>query len=222
MNPVDDMIRLFKKNLVLRLKEVMEYMNRSRTSIIRYLNETGYFASYNHAGEFYTLKTIPEFDSYGLWKYKDAYFSQHGSLRDTAIALVEKSENGYTHSELREMLGLRMYNTLLDLANEGLIIRNEHNGEFVYVSCEQGEMQISARRNMPKKIKEKKAAAKRAPRITPAAGLNETIEVLLAFINGHTEPSSVYGYLHRKGILVTPKQIQAIFECYDLGKKNSC
>jgi hypothetical protein len=189
---------------------------------MRYLKEVGYYTSYNCAGEYYTLSTIPAFDENGLWKYEDAFFSSHGSLRDTVIALITKSKYGYTHKEFRDLLGIRMYNTLLELTNNGLIVRKEYDGEYVYVSCDRGEDQISERKDIPPKIKEKKKATKRMPRITPAVGLNETIEVLLAFISGHTQPNSAYGFLHRKGVSITPNQIQAIFECYSLGKKNSC
>lgn len=220
MNPTDIMVQLFKTHIILRLNDVMNNMKKSRTSIIRYLNETGYYSSYNCAGEYYTLSMIPSFDEHGLWKYRGAYFSEHGSLRNTAAALVNRSKNGYTHGELKSLLGVRMYNTLLDLTNDGVIGREEHEGEYVYVSREHGCGQLSARRNIPPVAKEK-VEVKRAPRITPAAGLNETIEVLLAFIGGHIQPGPAYGYLHRKGVNITPKQVQAIFECYNLGKKNS-
>ena len=221
MNSVERLIELFRIHLVLNLKDVMVHLNKSRTSTMRYFKEVGYYTSYNCAGEYYTLSMIPTFDENGLWKYGGAYFSSFGSLRDTAAALVRGSEFGYTHGELRSLLGVRMYNTLLGLVGDGLIIRKVLGGEYVYASCDRGEEQLSARQGIPPRLKEKKAPQKRAPRVTPAAGLNETIEVLLAFIGGHVQPDSVYGYLYRKGIRITPKQVQAVFECYCLGKKNS-
>jgi len=220
MHQSEEMIKLFNNYLVLRLNDVMKHMNRSRTSIMRYFNEIGYYTSYNHAGEFYTLKMIPTFDKNGIWKYRNAYFSSYGSLRDAVTTLVGQSESGYSHNELKEIFGIRMYNTLLDLANDGLIVRNEYDGEYIYVSCNQIEKQLTARKNYPK-IKVKKETVSRGPRVTPAAGLNEIIEVLLAYIGGHMQPGSVYSYLRRKGVNVTPKQIHAIFGYYDLGKKNS-
>jgi hypothetical protein len=188
---------------------------------MRYFKKAGYYTSYNCAGEYYTLSTIPAFDENGLWKYEGAYFSSHGSLRDTIIVLAGKSKCGYTHEEFRDLLGIEMHHTLLALVNDGLINRKEIGGEYVYVSCDRGDAQIAERESMPPKTKETKKAAKRAPRVTPAVGLNETIEVLLAFIRGHTQPESVYGYLYRKGVRVTPNQVRVIFDCYDLGKKNS-
>ena len=221
MTKAEQLNSLFKTHLVLRLNELMEYLHRSRTSTLRYLKEVGYYSSYNCAGEFYTLHSIPKFDENGLWKYRTAYFSLHGSLRDTAVKLVCKSKCGYTHEELRALLDVRMYNTLLTLVSDGLINREEIGGEYVYISFDNGEEQLSERQNMPARTKEIKKAVKRAPRVTPAVGLNETIEVLLAFIGGYVQPESVYGYLYRKGVNVTPNQIRAIFECHNLGKKNS-
>jgi hypothetical protein len=141
---------------------------------MRYFREIGYYTSYNCAGEYYTLSTIPIFDENGLWKYKSAYFSSQGSLRDTATVLVKKSKCGYTHDELRKILGIEMYHTLLDLVNDGLINREEIGGEFVYVSRDQGEAQISERRGMPPKTREKQgcrrassATQHRAVRLQP-------------------------------------------------------
>jgi len=221
MTTVEQLTLLYNVHLVLRLNEVMKHLNRSRPSIMRYFKKAGYYTSYNCAGEYYTLSTIPKFDENGLWKYESAFFSSHGSLRDTATALVNKSECGYTHAEFRGLLGIRMHDTLLALVNDGLINREEIGEEYVYVSCDHGEEQIAERKSMPPKAKIIKRAIKRAPRNTPVVGLNETIEVLLAFIRGHIQPESIYGYLYRKGVRVTPNQIRTIFECYDLGKKNS-
>ena len=221
MNMVQQLTALFKTHMVLRLEDVMGHLKKSRTSTMRYFREAGYHTSYNCAGEYYTLEGIPTFDGNGLWKYRDAFFSSHGTLRDTAIGLVGSSEFGYTHDELRELLGIRMYNTLLGLVNDGLIDRRDFGGEYVYVSRSNGEGQFAAREGLPPKAREIKKPAKRAPGITPAAGLKETIEVLLAYIGGHTKAESVYGHLYRKGVSITPNQIRAIFECYGLGKKNS-
>jgi hypothetical protein len=221
MDMVKKLINIFKGCVVLSLKDIMTKLSRSRTSVIDYLNEIGYFSSYNAAGEFYTLRDIPTFDSNGIWKYDQAYFSVHGSLRDTVVALVKDSMCGYTHEELRDILGIRMYNTLQNLTKDGKIIRQEVGGKFVYFSLYHQEEQFEQRRITPPKLIEKpKVIKQRAPRLIPPAGLYETIEVLVAFINGYNEPEMVYQYVHRNGIHITPEQIKSIFATYELGKKN--
>jgi hypothetical protein len=114
-----------------------------------------------------------------------------------------------------------MYNTLLDLAKDGTVLRREINAMFVYVSPKHWEEQLEQRSIMPPKLIEKsKVVKQRAPRLIPPAGLYETIEVLVAFINGHNEPGAVYQYVHRNGINITPEQVKSIFSTYELGKKN--
>jgi hypothetical protein len=202
------------------LKEIKEKLSKSRSSVLRYLNQIGYISSYNSSGEYYTLDSIPKFDSNGIWKHNNAYFSVHGSLKDTVIALVNDSEIGYTHEELFDILGITMFNTLLEMVNGNNLVRQNIDGTFVYLSPDRCKEQIAQRFEAQKIMQKPKVVKKRAPRPTPDAGLNETIEVLLAFIDGHCEARPLYSYLYRKGVKITPKQVQSIFDCYDLGKKN--
>jgi hypothetical protein len=91
----------------------------------------------------------------------------------------------------------------------------------VYFSHDRGEEQIERRRAAPARAKRSPVVVKRTPRAIPAVGLNETIEVLVAFIGGHREPMSVYHHLRRKGVNITPGQVRSVFECYGLGKKTA-
>jgi hypothetical protein len=220
MDGVKKLLGLFKACPVLTLKDMTHKLARSRTSVLRYLNETGYHSSYNSAGEYYTLPDIPSFDGNGLWKHGQAYFAVHGSLRDTATALIKDSTCGYTHEGLRDILGVRMYNTLLDLVNDGAILRRDIGGKFVYFGHGHGEEQIGQRRAAQARANGAKAVTKMSTLAIPAVGLNEIIEVLVAFIGGHCELMSAYHHLRRKGVKVTPKQVRSIFEFYGLGKKN--
>jgi hypothetical protein len=211
---------IFKNTSVLTLKEIMDLLGRSRTSVIRYLNQVGYYASYNHCGLYYTLRDIPKFDSNGIWKCDKAFFSAHGSLRDTATAIINNSNYGCTHDELREILGIRMFDTLNDLVNDKLIMRQNLSGQFTYFSLSQSSEQIEKRQKILAESDKSKSVIEWSPRAIKDVGLNEIIEVLVAFIDGHSEPNNSYNYLHRKGINITPKQVQSVFSTYDLGKKN--
>jgi hypothetical protein len=48
---------------------------RSRRSLFRDLASLGYLTSFTHAGRYYTLADIPQFDERGLWFYKTALSS---------------------------------------------------------------------------------------------------------------------------------------------------
>src|SRR3989442_417549 len=87
----------------------------SRMSVFRRLSDIGYFSSYSHAGRYYTLEDIPQFDRDGLWHYQGVGFSRYGSLKSTVEHLVKDADTGRTHSELYVRLQVRVHNTLLDL-----------------------------------------------------------------------------------------------------------
>ncbi|MHC4697585.1 MAG: hypothetical protein ACYTFA_12675, partial [Planctomycetota bacterium] len=107
------LIRLFKRSPVAELSTIQRVLGtNSRTTVFRALCEVGYLTSYNHAGRYYTLEGIPEFDEDGLWLHGDARFSKYRTLRATIVQLVQQAPAGRTHAELRERLRLRVHDTL--------------------------------------------------------------------------------------------------------------
>jgi len=60
---------------------------RSRRSLYRDLSEIGYLSSYTHAGRYYTLTDIPDFDDAGLWWHQGVGFSKAGTLKSTVALL---------------------------------------------------------------------------------------------------------------------------------------
>lgn len=90
----------------------------------RDLKVIGHLYSCNHAGRFYTLTDVPQFDADGLWQYQGVFFSRHGTLKATVGHLVQTADAGRTHHELQELLCVRVHNTLLDLVR-----RNEIAGK---------------------------------------------------------------------------------------------
>ncbi len=127
--------KVFRKQRIASMLELSEAMEgRSRASIFRDLNKEGYFSSYSHNGKYFTLQNIPSFDSNGLWHYSKVNFSQHGTLKQTVMHLVELSSAGFVHSELQELLSVRVHNVLLELVRLGLLSRKESESRFIYVS----------------------------------------------------------------------------------------
>lgn len=146
----------FKKNKLGKLTDLFHLLKtKSRMSIFRRLKELKYLSSYTHAGSYYTLQNIPDFDSSGLWYFNEVGFSNFGSLKKTVLHLIEQSESGKTHEELEKKLHARSYNTLLDLVNSNEISRLKIDGEYVYFSIKQSQSkkQISHRKNYSRKLK---------------------------------------------------------------------
>jgi len=182
--------------------------NRSRVSIFRDLEQLGCFTSYNNAGGYYTLPTIPKFDDDGIWVYEASKFSSHGTLKNTVRIIVENSYDGRTHDELSYKLGIRVQNTLHDLVTKTLITRDKCQGVYVYfhINIETRRLQMDRRNGI--------ASLQTDP--------YNTIEILLAVIK-HPDHSiaEIKKDTAQKGLNIGINQIEAVFRIYDLGKKNS-
>ena len=74
----------------------------SKRSVLRYMKNMDYLVSYSHAGQYYTLRKLVQFDADGLWHYGEIGFSKHGTLLDTITHLVGESESGMTNAEIQQ------------------------------------------------------------------------------------------------------------------------
>ena len=182
---------------------------QSRTTIFRVLSAAGYLTSYSHAGRYYTLKRIPRFDSNGIWLHRGIGFSRYGTLRATVIHLVEISPAGQTHSELQDVLQLRVHDTLRLLIQNHALTRKQFQDAYLYLSS-----------------KPKRASAQWAQRqqLAPSAVPEElepsrVIDVLVDVVR---HPSDDAGTVSRRlralGHAVAAEQVEAVFTRYDLKK----
>jgi len=134
-NPNTLIKQLFRKDRVLSMQTLREASgNKSQRSIFRYLAYEDYYSSFTHAGKYYTLQSTPHFNESDLWFYDGIGFSKYGTLKQTLIALIHKSEVGKSHGELKEQLLVRVHNTLLTLVQLDKISRTEIGGVYIYTS----------------------------------------------------------------------------------------
>jgi len=184
---------------------------KSRMSIFRRLKEIGYFSSFSHAGKYYTLTNIPQFDENGLWFYQEIGFSRFGTLKATIIELVCGSSAGLTHLELSQLLRIKVYNSLLDLVKKGMVGRERMEKSFLYVAPEHGKA--------TEQINQKRTATAESVRGVTVVSDTIVIEVLIETIHaGRIEisPSLVTKRLTNRGILVANKQVEQIFKQYGI------
>jgi len=186
--------------------------SRSRISLVRDLQSLNCLSSYNHSGGYYTLPSIPVFDTIGIWRHRDAYFSRYGTLKETSKQMVDRSLAGMTHEELQQTLDVRVQNTLRDLVMNGLIGRDRIQGCYLYVNIEPQarEQQIGKRMGM--------VANDIALELNPY----HIIEVLRAVIDNPGQSAfAIFGVLSQKHVKVSLDVVSKIFETYGLCKKNS-
>ncbi len=207
-----DVIQTFRAPRILTLEELCRKTRSSRSTVLRRLDEHGYYSSYNHAGKFLTIDEVAEFDSRGLWVWKTARFSKQGSLKETVWHFVEASQQGMTHEELTSLLGVRTHNSLLDLVEEEWLHRERLGPKFVYLSHK-----VSVRRGQ---VRRRKSLLKEGqkPRPTP----RQVIAALLELIkDAQASREQIVLRCQRSGVSISPEVVNVIFETYDLDKKRA-
>jgi hypothetical protein len=203
---------LFRRQGIADLNTLFTVLEtHSRMSVFRRLSDIGYFSSYSHAGRYYTLRDIPQFDHDGLWRYQGVGFSRYGSLKSTVEHLVEEAEAGRTHYELYVRLQVRVHNTLLELVRAKRIGREPFAGQYLYVSADSarahGQLSLRGRQ-------QEGAATAQLPS-------SVVIEVLLELVQGariQPDAERVATRLATRGLAVTTEQVEAVFARYELKK----
>lgn len=130
--------RLLVRKRVADLKTLMRATGgRSQASIFRDLAKLDYLSSFTHAGRFYTLSGIPEFDEHNLWFYQGIGFSKLGTIKNTVLELLNRSQAGYFHRELESLMHVPVYNPLLDLTRAARIRRESFGPRrWLYLSAD--------------------------------------------------------------------------------------
>ena len=189
---------------------------RSMRSIYRDLSRMGYLSSYTHAGRYYTLAEIADFDDCGLWFHEGIGFSRSGTLKETAAVLVETADGGRTHPELESLVRVRVHNTLLGLVEDGRLGRERIGGLYLYVSAD-GAVRVQQ--------VERRHALLAAMTPVPAALPTEVvIAVLVEALHaseGLAAGTVVAARLVARGQEVTAEQVERIYADFQLepGKK---
>lgn len=205
------LVQLFQRTAVADLRTLQRVLGTpSRTTVFRVLCALGYRTSCSHAGRFYTLEDIPQFDDDGLWRHGDVLFSQDRTLRETLVRLVKSAPAGWTHAELGERLRLRVHDTLRDLTQAHQIDRVPIDGVFVYVG-------VAA------SVAKAQLAARAATRPRPAAASSVVVlEVLLEIIDAAgawRAPAVLSRRLQARGVPVSAAQVAVIYREHGIVKK---
>lgn len=207
-----DLAKLFLAPRILTLEQLSRKLDASRSTILRRLDERGYYSSYNHSGKFLTIAEVAEFDSRGLWAFKMARFSKHGNLKETLEHFVTSSEAGLNHRELATLLAVRVHNPLLDLVEAGRVARQRVGGSYVYLSPKAREQK--------RQLKRRIALLKEAEKPRPTS--RQIIATLLELItDSEATPAQIALRCQKAGTSISRQLVEVIFERYDLGKKRA-
>lgn len=151
--PLKDLRQFFSENKIATLYQLRAVLgDPARCTVFRKLEELHYISSYSHRGKYYTLKSMARFSPKGLWNFNSVWFSMFGNLLQTAEAFVERSEAGYSASELKETLQIKTKHALTQLYREGRLHREKFDSVFVYLSSDKSvaDTQRKARKTLLK------------------------------------------------------------------------
>lgn len=140
---------LLRKQKIASLPEVMAALGTAaRRTAFRKLRELRCRTSYSHCGRYYTLDDVAGFDERGLWSHRDVWFSVHGTLLETAAALVEAADFGYFVEELDTVVHVGTKDALRTLVRSARLTRAQIAGRFLYCAADSDRRrrQLLARR----------------------------------------------------------------------------
>ena len=107
---------------------------RVDVTVFRKLATLPYRSSYSHRGAYYTLESIAQFDRQGLWGCRRAWFSCHGTLRETARVFVSESPAGFFAGELEAVLHVPVQDCLHHLVQANQVRRHDFQGLYLYTA----------------------------------------------------------------------------------------
>ncbi len=200
----------FRARKVMTVAELALQMRCSSRTVHRRLQEWKAIHSYNKNGRYYALPSVPVFDADGLWRYRDVGFSRYGNLTETLVGLVCHSQAGLSAAELGQLLGMEPHSFLWLFRDHPALIREKHQGRFVYFAAESALYQ---RQKEGRVIMD--AGARRPSDSEVIAILVETIK--------HPELSieQLCRNLKKQGIVVSGPAVVNLFACHGLELKKT-
>ena len=206
---LEDIKRLFQKEKVLKIDSLFKVLGtKSRRTVHRYMREMEYLTSYSHAGQYYTLFEIADFDSNELWHYGDIGFSKHGTLVDTIVYCVNQSTEGMTNSELQDKFHVLVKAALIDLVKKNKLVREKRENLYVYTS--------------PDPDRTKDQLKKREQMAFDKVDDAIAFRVLLAayrFIEKTPSPEKVAAFLKNEGSKISLEIVRRVLQRYGVEKK---
>lgn len=101
---IENILEIFRDSKIMTINEFIALIRCSIPTIRLYLKRWEVLRSYNKNGIYYVLPDIPRFNKYGIWQYKEVYFSKHGDLTKTIIGVIDRSKNGLDALEINNIL----------------------------------------------------------------------------------------------------------------------
>jgi hypothetical protein len=192
------------------VSDLASLMQCSLITVRRKLKQWDTYTSYNQNGRYYVLPDVPQFDSNGLWCYRDICFSQYGNLIQTVIHLVKNSPAGRAASEIGELLHIKPRSFLSLFREHSDLRREKHQGCFVYFSSD------------PKMYERQKNQQLTMIRSAKLPSDIEAIAILVETVKApDLKIEELCTLLKNKKYDITPESVRNLFAYYGLSVKKT-
>ena len=199
----------FRAARILTLAELVVLLGCSVRTAHRRLKTWGALNSYNCNGRFYTVPQVVQFDADGLWRCRGAFFSRHGSLTGTVVALAGSSPAGLTAAELGRKLGVNAHSFISRFAAHPGLARERIGGRHVYFSSDP-------------RVRRRQAESRGQALAASGAVLPSDAEAVQVFAemirHPELEPDETSRRLAARGVRVDAARIQRLLDRYGLAK----
>lgn len=140
--------KTFLTKKVLSLTEIKKTIgSSSRITALRKCKRLEVVSSYSHAGSYYTLPNIPEYDQNGIWSCNSIWFSSKKTLLETICCLIMKSEDGYFSHELDKLVHVRTGDALTKLFKNKRLERSRISTRYLYTWSSHTSAQLKKRKS---------------------------------------------------------------------------
>ncbi len=205
-------LQRFQVAKIMTIAELTILLNCSVRTARRRLRSWGAMSSYNGNGRFYTVPQVAQFDQNGLWRCRGVYFSRHGNLTETVVALVNSSQAGLTASELGELLGVNAHSFVSRFAAHPQVTRERIGGRYVYFASDLG-------------LRQRQSDIRQQLGLAPHPALPSDAEAVLIFAemirHPKLQPEQVSRRLKTRGTEVDPLRIRRLLQDHGLTKKGA-
>ena len=211
-------VRWLRRAKVATMPQLRGQFRVSHMTVVRALKKTGYLSSYNHNGKFYVLRDVPTFDDWGLWSWRDARFSQAGTLRERVVGRVEQSPVGCTTQELAARLLVDVANLLSQLVREGRIGERQLAGrQVVYLAAQPGQAQQQWQQRQQLAVASLPVGRVGLPAGVTAPRVIDILRQMVVAPDGR--PDLWTRQLKARGVAVTEEDVRRVIDHYGLKKK---
>ncbi len=218
-----EVVRRLRRERIGTMKILREELAVSHMTVFRALRKYGYHSSVNHNASYYTLHDIPRFDQDGLWTYREACFSEHGSLSKTLVNLAEKSPAGLTVAALEQRVKTKVGNLLSRLCQQQQLSRCFAGRQAVYLAVETERQQRQERERQEIDASRTSSSSDVGQAsFPPRYDVVTVLEVLIQIIKTPTaEAAELAKAMRARGVKITAVQVQRVLDFYAIKKKRN-